>query len=379
MIRLQSLLSATSVLLLASGAFAQSFNLDVGDDSQTGAGVPVNTYGAAANQPGHWNTSTFIQNWIVLGGVKDLSGAPTNITTSCVQVGNSVGNFYFNNAATTGEDEKLLDDCQDIGNGGVPSSVTWTFSGLANGCYDVYVYMWAPDLATYVTFIEDPNQPGSGVGQVVGGQYSGTLTLGAQYAVYTVNITTGSLTIQCTSNGVALNFGSVNGFQFVQGVTGCGVGTPFCSGDGTAGACPCANPGAAGNGCASSVNPNGANISAQGGTSVSADSLVLTGSGMPNSSCLYFQGTTQQAGGSGSAFGDGLRCAGGQVVRLGTKTNVAGTSQFPVAGDPSVSVKGLVPAGGGTRTYQAWYRNAATFCTVSTFNLSNGLQIVWTP
>jgi hypothetical protein len=24
-----------------------------------------------------------------------------------------------------------------------------------------------------------------------------------------------------------------------------------------------------------------------------------------------------------------------------------------------------------------WYRNAAVFCTASTFNLSNGLQVTW--
>jgi hypothetical protein len=33
----------------------------------------------------------------------------------------------------------------------------------------------------------------------------------------------------------------------------------------------------------------------------------------------------------------------------------------------------------GTRYYQTWYRNAAVFCTVSTFNLTNGFQISWLP
>jgi hypothetical protein len=43
-----------------------------------------------------------------------------------------------------------------------------------------------------------------------------------------------------------------------------------------------------------------------------------------------------------------------------------------------VSVKGLVTAP-GVRDYQCWYRNAAAFCTPSTFNLTNGLEITWTP
>jgi hypothetical protein len=136
--------------------------------------------------------------------------------------------------------------------------------------------------------------------------------------------------------------------------------------------------GASGNGCANSLNANGANLAGSGAASISSDSLVLLGTGMPDSSVLYFQGTTQINGGLGIVFGDGLRCAGGTVIRLGTKTNVGGASQYPVGADQSVSVRGLVVAP-GSRTYQAWYRNAAAFCTPSTFNLTNGLSVSWTP
>ncbi len=154
------------------------------------------------------------------------------------------------------------------------------------------------------------------------------------------------------------------------------AGAGFCAGDGTGTACPCANVGGAGRGCASSVSATGARLQATGNPSLSADTVILGGSGMPNSSALYFQGTTQQSGGLGSAFGDGLRCAAGAIVRLGTKTNVGGTSSYPVGGDLSVSVRGAIGAP-GTRTYQIWYRNAAAFCTADTFNLSNGFSIVW--
>jgi hypothetical protein len=159
------------------------------------------------------------------------------------------------------------------------------------------------------------------------------------------------------------------------------TGTTFCSGDGTATACPCGNSGAAGNGCASSVNANGGNLSATGNASLTGDTVVLAGTGMPNSSALYFQGTTQQNAGNGSAFGDGLRCAGGTVVRLGTTANVGGASMYPFGANPSVSVKGNISmlTAPVTRTYQIWYRNAAAFCTASTFNLTNGLEIVWGP
>ncbi len=153
--------------------------------------------------------------------------------------------------------------------------------------------------------------------------------------------------------------------------------TAFCFGTGGT-ACPCGNAGLIGNGCASSVNANGANLSFSGVPSIAADTLVLLGSGMPNSSALYFQGTSQQNGGLGVAFGDGLRCAGGSTIRLGTKTNGGGGSQYPVGGDLSVSVRGS-NAAGNVRTYQVWYRNAAVFCTSDTFNLTNGLQVTWQP
>ena len=97
-----------------------------------------------------------------------------------------------------------------------------------------------------------------------------------------------------------------------------------------------------------------------------------------NAPALYFQGTSEQNNGHGSVFGDGLRCAGGSIVRLGTQINANGASRYPDAGDPSISVKGMVTSS-GTRTYQIWYRNTAPFCTSAGFNLSNGVEFVWTP
>jgi hypothetical protein len=69
----------------------------------------------------------------------------------------------------------------------------------------------------------------------------------------------------------------------------------------------------------------------------------------------------------------------GTVIRLGTKTNATGSSELPSAGDPSLSATGLIGPDGGVRFYQVWYRNSASFCTNSTFNLTNALQVVWVP
>jgi len=157
----------------------------------------------------------------------------------------------------------------------------------------------------------------------------------------------------------------------------CDPGTAFCFGDGSGTACPCGNVSAPGGGagCLSSLGTGGLLVSS-GIPSVSTDTLVLTGSQMPNSSALYFQGTTKQASGAGSLFGDGLRCVAGTTIRLGTKTNVVGTSQYPIGVDASVSVRGACTPG-AVRHYQVWYRNAAAFCSASTFNLTNGLTVTW--
>jgi hypothetical protein len=154
----------------------------------------------------------------------------------------------------------------------------------------------------------------------------------------------------------------------------------YCAGDGSGTACPCGNSGATGNGCANSVNANGASLGASGTASIASDSLVLSGAGMPNGAALYFQGTVRVAGGAGAAFGDGLRCAGGTVIRLNAPvTNMSGMSQYPGAGDPSISVRGMTAAG-DVRDYQCWYRSAdPMFCTPATYNLTNALEVTWLP
>jgi hypothetical protein len=149
----------------------------------------------------------------------------------------------------------------------------------------------------------------------------------------------------------------------------------FCLGDGSSGACPCGNESSSveSAGCMTSLG-RGARLADLGESSLANDTLSLRGASMPNSSTLYFQGTSAVAA---VAFGDGLRCVGGSLVRLGTATNRGGTSQYPGVGDPSVSVRGLVNLP-GERVYQVWFRNAVSFCTSAAYNLTNGLRVSWT-
>jgi hypothetical protein len=67
------------------------------------------------------------------------------------------------------------------------------------------------------------------------------------------------------------------------------------------------------------------------------------------------------------------------VLRLVTRFAVNGAVTYPEPGDAPISVRGSIPPAGGDRTYQAWYRNIAPFCTPEGFNLSNGLRVTWYP
>jgi hypothetical protein len=154
---------------------------------------------------------------------------------------------------------------------------------------------------------------------------------------------------------------------------------PLCFGDGThvdhGTSCPCGNNGTAGNGCANSAHSTGANLAARGSTTL--DSVVLHATRMPATSpCIYLQGD----GTADVAFGDGVRCTGGTLVRLRTKTNVGGASSFPDPLDTmTLSQRGGIPVGSGvSRYYQTYYRNASTlFCPPAMFNVTNGVRIVW--
>lgn len=153
----------------------------------------------------------------------------------------------------------------------------------------------------------------------------------------------------------------------------------FCFGDGIDTShttpCPCANDGAAGNGCANSVHSSGANLTSSG--SPLADDVRLEGGAMPDSStCIYLQGDALED----VTFGDGVRCTGGNLIRLRARANIAGLSSFPDSTDTiTLSARGGVTPGGGVRRfYQTYYRNAAAnFCPPETFNVTNGMIVDW--
>ncbi len=150
----------------------------------------------------------------------------------------------------------------------------------------------------------------------------------------------------------------------------------FCFGDGSGLACPCANDGAVGHGCANSFFAAGGLLSGSGNASVGADTLRLDAASLSGLVCLFFQGTASTAP---TAIDDGIGCVGGSILRLGLRSVVSSASSFPQPGDLAISTVGLVPPSGGTRFYQAYYRNAVSYCTPATTNRTNGVVVQWSP
>jgi hypothetical protein len=88
---------------------------------------------------------------------------------------------------------------------------------------------------------------------------------------------------------------------------------------------------------------------------------------------LLFQGTSAAGGGAGVPFGDGLRCVGGNVTRLGLRTaNAFGLADF----GPGLAAQGGWQAGTST-SFQLWYRDPSGGPCGGGFNLSNALRVTF--
>ncbi|MCB9915508.1 MAG: FG-GAP repeat protein [Planctomycetes bacterium] len=146
----------------------------------------------------------------------------------------------------------------------------------------------------------------------------------------------------------------------------------FCFGDGSVHACPCANRGGAGEGCANSTGA-GARLEPGGSSSVADDDLTFLAAGLPaGQPALLFVGTQTVLGGAGTVFGDGLRCAGGAVRRLGV---AAADATGTVAWSALSSVQGRWSVG-DLRRFQAWYRDSSGSPCGAGFNLTQGVDRV---
>ncbi len=364
--RLVRLLNLPAILLVASLAQAQAFNLDVGDNLVLWP-VPSSAYGAAAAQPGFWNNVHNPYSTVL----SDLTGTPTG--ASCTSTITSSFNWPF--GPLTGDDMNLMNDIQAISS--IGPAATWTFSGLANGNYTVYTYAWAPDSANARTSVDVTGS--SDPQQIVGGSWTGSPHVqGVTYALHHVAVTNGTLVVTCA--GASNTSGSVNGFQLVPAGSSF---ASFCAGDtsGTSVGCPCNNFGLVGHGCDNSAATGGALLTASGSTT--PDTVTMQSSGeLPSVTSILLQGTLSLA--SPVTFGDGTRCVGGSLKRLYIVNAVGGVATMPPAGGPSITARsaalGDTISSGSQRFYQVYYRDPSlAFCqpVPSTFNISNAVSVNW--
>jgi len=167
-----------------------------------------------------------------------------------------------------------------------------------------------------------------------------------------------------------VNSGSAYAWLLVPGPSA------YCFGDGSGTPCPCGNSGALGEGgCANSLGV-GAVLGSNGVPSVAQDAFILQAANLvPGQPALLFAGLNAVNGGNGVAFGDGLRCAGGGVQRLGV---VAPDASGSASWGPGIAALGGWNPG-DLRRFQAWYRDPSGSPCGTGFNLSNGLEVIFVP
>jgi hypothetical protein len=345
-------LSTALALAAFSGpALAQSFNIDLGvGGAAGGTAAPASTYPAAAGQAGVWNAVDIS----VTTTLVDLGGALTGVQLS--QSGGNNYNYYWANANTSGDDELLMDDMQDLGNNGL--KYTYTISGLAAGTYDIYFYCWTPYTETDNTVAR---VIGGGGNQVCGGVWAGSHVYGASYVVdagYTV-ASGADLQLRVKNN---IGWGCFNGIQIVD--TSATAPVNYCT------------PGTSASGCQAMLSAIGsASATAASGFSV----LAAASEGAKDG--LYFYG---QAGRQANSWGNGTsyQCVVTPVKRGGllTGTGTGGLCDGTFSQDlnarwcPACSHPNHNPTAGQKMQIQLWYRDPFNTSNQTT-SLSDALEV----
>ena len=147
----------------------------------------------------------------------------------------------------------------------------------------------------------------------------------------------------------------------------------FCdTADGSLASCPCGNAGNPNTGCDIQQGTGGVELTVVAQETSPQNRVTMTGAGYPPASSpasIVIRATSLDPS-APVVFGDGLRCIGTPLVRLG--------ASFASSGNSTHTFGHGTMAGTGDFYYQLWFRNTpAMFCTPDAFNLSNGRRLTW--
>jgi len=152
---------------------------------------------------------------------------------------------------------------------------------------------------------------------------------------------------------------------------------PYCTGDGTGGACPCGATGAPGAGCATTTT-SGATLVATGDALFAADTFGLQITGIPaGKPGLAVKGMTTLNGGLGNPVGDGLLCTSPQLRSQVIIADGSGTvTMTDWRGQPFGSFPNAAGVGEPS-CYQWWFRDPMNGCSGQGLNFSNAWIVEW--
>ncbi len=170
-----------------------------------GNGAPSPQFGAAAGTPGFWNRILATGPGVPTA-LYDTTGTLTSVT---LQASGDIGTARgYNNPTLSGDYRLLMADVADLSPAGV-----YTFRGLANGTYGVYVYTVNPfpelqPVQISVTGASAPNP------QIVSGPIPvNRFELGVTHSRHVAQVSQGTMSISVEAlESVAA---SVNGIQLV--------------------------------------------------------------------------------------------------------------------------------------------------------------------
>ena len=234
------------------------------------------------------------------------------------------------------------------------SGITYVCAGAMDGNYHTFMYH-KPGGALDAEFYYD----GTLLGPLLRGAANG-------------NSPNGGVTWGTGSSGATAGAN----FNFAEFRVLGSAGIQYCPGDGIVPhtQCPCVNnnDGSMG-GCNWSVAfPSGGVLDATGDADYSNPNVMLVATAIENNFGIFFGAANQVNGGNGNPLNDGLRCAGGGLVRLTAPTMATGNT----ASHGPIETSDPAAAPGVTRRYQYWFRTPGGPCGQMA-NLTNGYEISW--